>query len=232
MAEVMEKNIIKALEGKADKLKESVVREMNSKMIFPESDVTKMPITNLISKALTNNMWGNKKKDGVSTVFDPMNYNNAVVLLMRSCLPIKTFNGKLDPRMVHGSFWGIIDFFDTPEGENIGYNKVLSSSAYISSWIDSSKIIKYVVKRLTTPDMEHFDIGLHKVFIDNTWIGNASLEDCMKLYNDLKKKKLSNKIDQTISIVWNNISNELHIMTQEGRVMRPWLRVVDGKILF
>lgn len=232
MVDVMEKNIIKSLEGKTEKLKESVVREMNSKMIFPESDVSKMPVTSMISKALTNNMWGNKKRDGVSTVFDPMNYNNAVVMLMRSCLPIKTFNGKLDPRMVHGSFWGIIDFFDTPEGENIGYNKVLSTSAYISSWIDIDPIIKYIKTKVIAPSKKDFDSSHKKVFVDNHWIGNASVEKCLELYRDLKEKKISGRIDPTISIVWNDITGELHVMAQEGRVLRPWLRVVGGKILF
>jgi len=232
MVDIMEKNIVKSLEGKTDKLKETVIREMNSKMIFPESDISNMPITSMISKALTNNMWGNKKRDGVSTVFDPMNYNNAVVQLMRSCLPIQAFNGKLDPRMVHGSFWGIIDFFDTPEGEKIGYNKVLSTSAYISSWIDIDPITNYIKKFVKEPNAKEFNLGMKKVFVDNHWIGTASKEDCIKLYNSLKEKKIHGRIDPTMSIVWNDICEELHVMTQEGRVMRPWLRVVNGKILF
>lgn len=232
MVDIMDKNIIKSLEGKTEKLKEAVARDMNSKMIFPESDVTKMPITSMISKALTNNMWGNKKRDGVSTVFDPMNYNNAVVLLMRSCLPIKTFNGKLDPRMVHGSFWGIIDFFDTPEGESIGFNKVLSTSAYISSWIDVEPVVNYIKTKVIDPSHKKFDSTMKKIFVDNHWYGSATMENCLALYKDLKEKKVSCRIDPTISIVWNDITQELHVMAQEGRVLRPWLRVVNGKIRF
>jgi DNA-directed RNA polymerase II subunit RPB2 len=231
MVDVMEKNIIKSLEGKSEKLKESVVREMNSKIIFPESDVTKMPISSMLSKALTNNMWGNQKRDGVSTVFDPMNYNNAVVLMMRSCLPIKSFNSKLAPRMVHGSFWGIIDFFDTPEGENIGYNKVLSTSAYISNWIDIENIEKWLLKKVVPLDKEEFDLKHKKVIIDNYWIGSCTKEECLAIYKTLKMQKRGGRIDPCISIIWNDIKEELHIFAQEGRVLRPWLIVENGKIL-
>jgi len=230
MNDIVEKNIIKTFEGKNDKLAEAIVKELNSKILFPESDITKMPISMLLSKALTNNMWGNEKRDGVSTIYDPINYNNAVVLMMRSCLPIKSFNGKLAPRMVHGSYWGIIDFFDTPEGENIGYNKVLSVSTFISNWVDDTAIKNYLLKHIDAFD-EKFKLSNKKVYIDNQWIGNCSKEKCMELYNNIKLQKKSGRIDPTISIVWNDVKEELHVMVQEGRILRPYLVVENGKIL-
>lgn len=233
MLDVMEKNIAYAFKDKTPEMMEVVVKELNTKMIFPESELIKMPITSMLSKALTNNMWGNTKRDGVSTVFDPINYNNAIVLLTRSCIPLKSFIGNLDPRMVHGSYFGIVDLFDTPEGDNIGYNKVLSTSCYISSEIDITNISKYVLgeiiplgKPTSIPSLTN-----KKILIDNHWMGVAPVATCKKIYDTLVYQKRNGQIDCTISIVWNHIKEELHILSQEGRLLRPYLIVEDGQIL-
>lgn len=234
MLDMMEKNINIALKDKSDEMMLSVIKEMNAKMIFSEIDINKMPITSMLSKALTNNMWGNSKRDGVSSTFDPINYNNAVVLLMRSCMPLKSFIGNLDPRMVHGSYFGYIDLFDTPEGENIGYNKVLSTSTYISSEIDPdiiNAIKKFIYKETYEIGSEGFSLSMCKILVDNEWISSGPKDKCMKIYEDLVYKKRNGQIDPTISIVWNHFKNELHIYTQEGRLLRPFLIVENGKVL-
>jgi len=228
MTETMEKAVIGTFKDKEDKVAETIVRDMNSKMLFPESDIAKMPITALLSKALTNNMWGNVKHDGVSTLYDPINYNNAVVLLMRSCIPLKS--GKLDPRMVHGSYFGVVDLFDTPEGETIGYNKVLSSSCYISSEIDITNVKKYIKSQIKSLEqIEKMTINDYRIFIDNEWIGVATEKVSKKVYDKLVYDKRNGHIDATISIVIKN--KELHIYAQEGRLMRPYLIVQNGEIL-
>ena len=234
MLDSMEKNIASALKDKSEELSLSIVKDMNAKMIFTELDITKMPITMMLSKALTNNMWGKTKRDGVSTVFDPINYNNAVVLLMRSCIPLKSFIGNLDPRMVHGSYFGYIDLFDTPEGDHIGYNKVLSTSSYISSEIDTdiiTAIKKYIDSQAIGLGKQGFNVALKKILMDNEWIASATKEKCLEIYDNLIFKKRNGQIDPTISIVWNSVKDELHIYSQEGRLLRPFLIVEDGKIL-
>ena len=232
MRDTIDKNIQTALKDKSDEMMLSIVRDMNAKMLFPESDITKMPITAMLSKALTTNMWGKSKRDGVSTVFDPINYNNAVILLLKSCIRLQTFVSNLEPRMVHGSFFGFIDLFDTPEGEKIGHNKVLSSSAYVSSEIDITNVIGYIEKNCILLGKSTCDISLKKIFIDNEWIGVATKEKCIELCDNLYQMKLGGQIDPTISMVWNSVKEELHIFSQEGRLLRPFLVVEDGKILY
>ena len=230
MIDVMEKNIITALKGKSEEMMASVVKDLNAKMIFPESDITKMPITAMLSKALTINMWGKQKRDGVSSVFDPINYNNAVTMLTRSCIPLQSHIGNLDPRMVHGSFLPFVDPFDTPEGDSIGYNKILSVMTYVSSEIDITNILQWLEKNVKpiTNDIKNFK----RIFVDNEWIGCQTVEKCKSIYEDLLYKKTHGQIDPTISIVWNHIKEELHIFSQEGRVLRPFLIVENGKILY
>lgn len=230
--DIMEKCIAIALKDKSDEMAEIIVREMNAKMIFPESDITKMPISTMLGKALTTNMWGITKRDGVSTIFDPINYNNAVHLLMRSCIPLKSFLGNLDPRMVHFSFWGIIDPFDTPEGETIGHNKVLSCLSFVSSEVDITPIVKYI-KTETIPlsKMKENSPKYKKVFIDNQWKGVALREKCIEIHQHILSERRAGRLDATISIVWNSVKEELHIYSQEGRLLRPYLIVENGEIL-
>lgn len=231
--DIMEKAISMALKDKSDEMAEIIVKEMNAKMIFSESDITKMPISNMLGKALTTNVWGltiASKKDGVSTLYDPINYNNAVVLLMRSQIPLKSFIGNLDPRMVHGSYFGIIDLFDTPEGDTIGYNKVLSTSCYVSSEIDTTAVVNYLKKSITSLAKSVNSLNNKKVFFDNKWVGTATVEKCKEIYQYIVKEKRSGRIDATTSIVWNN-KEELHVYTQEGRLLRPYLIVENGEIL-
>lgn len=229
--ETMEKCIAIALKDKSDEMAEIIVKEMNAKMIFPESDITKMPISTMLGKALTTNMWGITKRDGVSTIFDPINYNNAVHLLMRSCIHLKSFIGNLDPRMVHFSFWGIIDPFDTPEGETIGHNKVLATLAYVSSEVDISPIIKYFTREIIPLKKAKTSPEFKKVFIDNQWKGVATKTKCLEMHKFMLDERRSGRIDPTISIVWNKIKEELHVYSQEGRLLRPYLVVENGEIL-
>ncbi len=253
----MEKFVALALKDKTGDMAEVVIKEMNAKMIFPESDITKMPITTMLSKALTSNLWGNSKRDGVSTVYDPINYNNAVILLMRSCIPLKSFINNIDPRMVHGSYFGFIDLFDTPEGETIGYNKVLSSSCYVSSEIDISNLRKYIAKNIVPLSKSSGMLDKNKVFIDNHWMGVATTEKCLEIYNNIRYQKRNGTIDPSVSIVWKCVPDkkgksdkgqetkspkgseklskspkgELHLYSQEGRLLRPYLIVENGTIL-
>lgn len=239
MFDGIEKAISAALDGKSPEVAQVAIKELNAKMLFPESDISRMPITVMFGKALGTNKWGNVTKDGVSTVYDPINYNAAVILLMRSCMHIDAYMGNLDPRMVHGSYPPFIDLFDTPEGDTIGVNKVISTSTYVSSEIDVDHVTKYVltiIKSLETfrPDSSKDradSFRLRKVFMNNKWLGSAEEKTCLKIYHKLVDDKRNGRIDHTFSIVWRTFRKELHMFSQEGRLLTPLLLVKNGEIL-
>jgi len=205
---------------------------INANILFPFKDPTKMPITSGFSKALTMNMWGGtEKKDGVSQVFSPYNYAGAIISLQRCTLQLKKMNKKKKPRMVHGSMYGVIDPFDTPEGENVGFNKVQAALAFVSNSLNIDNIREYLKKHIHPIGEKSHE--LKKVFIDNYWIGNTTTEKAIKLERKLRNCKRNGSLNlSTVSIVWNDIREELHIYAQCGRLMRPWLVVEDGKLLY
>lgn len=205
-------------------------KNISSKMLFPVKDPSKMPITSGFVKALTVNMWGGaEKKDGVSQVFTPHNYAGAIISLQRCTLQLKKNNKKQKPRMVHGSMYGVVDIFDTPEGENVGFNKVLAALAFVTNTIDISNVREYIEQHITPISTSP---KTRKVFIDNHWIGNTTIESAIKIEKKLRKSKRAGLVESTMSVVWNDIREELHIYSQCGRLMRAWLVVEDGEILY
>ena len=234
MYNCIEKIIKKEFEGKSEKLSKNKVESLKSTMLLPVyGNVDKMPITTAISKALGDNQWlGNKKKkEGVSEIYQPKNYNDANYLLTKSVLYMQNNNSPLAPRMVQPSFWCGIDFFDTPESAKIGFNKVLATTAYITSKIDAGPVYKILAKYLHPLNSTECDVSLSKIFVNNEWYSCASKDTCLKLVNKIKKLKRVGKIDPTIGVFYNGDSNEMFILTQEGRVTRPWLVVKDKDLV-
>jgi len=226
-------------------LEKSAGKTINAKILFPYKDPSKMPVTSGFVKALTINNWGGtEKKDGVSQVFDPHNYAGAIINLARCTLQLSKQNKKKKPRMVHGSMYGVVDFFDTPEGENVGYNKVMAALAYISNTIDISNVIEYISNNcLPVNCIDDADSGgdhpvippindRKKIFVDNHWVGVTTRDRALKIVKKLRKCKKNGKIEATVSIVWNDIREEVHIYSQCGRLMRPWLVVENGDLVY
>lgn len=210
---------------------EKSIKNINAKVLWPIKDTQKMPITSGFCKALTTNAWGGlDKKDSVSQILKPHNYTNAIICLQRCCLQLKSTNKNKKPRMVHASMYGVVDPYDTPEGEKVGYQKILAALTYISNSIDSSLLLSYI--RDKTIPMESAKTQMAKIFMDYQWISVDTIENLQKLYSKLKKFKKSCRIDPTTSIVWNDIRQELHIHTHQGRLMRVWLCIEDGEIVY
>lgn len=236
-------------------LEKSKGKNLNAKILFPYKDSSKMPITSGFVKAITINNWGGSgEKDGISQVFAPHNYAGAIRALQRCTLQLSQNNKKKKPRMVHGSMYGVIDIFDTPEGQKVGYNKVFAALTFVSNSIEISNVVAYITKNslpvslISGIDMqgEYGDSVEYlydkyiappkndrkKIFVDNHWIGVTTKKRALKIANKLRRSKRNGQVEMTMSIVWNDIRQELHIYTQGGRLMRPWLVVEDGKILF
>lgn len=229
-------------------------KTINANILFPHKDSSKMPITTGFSKALTTNNWGGtEKKDGVCQIYEPHNYAGAIIALQRCTLNLPKNNKKRKPRMVHGSMYGVVDPFYTPEGENIGFNKVIAALCYVTQKIDASNVLNLLMNNCLA--VAHIDdVGDHtgrdvdidgdiyphippkndrvKIFVDSHWIGVTEKNHAIKISKKLRIYKRACKIDPTISIVWNDIHDELHIFTQIGRLMRPWLVVKNGELLF
>lgn len=221
---------------------EKSIKNVNAKVLWPIKDSQKMPITSGFCKALTTNNWGGlDTKDSVSQILKPVNYANAIICFQRCCLQLKSTNKNKVPRMVHPSMYGVIDLYDTPEGEKVGYQKILAALSYLSNTIDTTLLVEYILKKTIAidkpfPPKDFSNLkdskSPKKVFVDYQWVGVDTRENLVALYHKLRKFKTTLRIDPTVSIVWNDVREELHVHTQAGRLMRAWLVVKDGVLVY
>ena len=81
------------------------------------------------------------------------------------------------PHALHGSQWGLIDPFDTPDGHSIGLDKHMAVMCKITDHISVYDIVKWVMDNLAR-DIIILEECLHpdihkcsKLFINGVWLG-------------------------------------------------------------
>ena len=100
-------------------------------------------ITNMLRNALTNNVWSTRGKcQGISQQYEDYNYVCGITNLRKIVTPIDE-GGKVDaPRKLHGSHWGIIGPYETPEGKKCGLIKHMAATALITIGSDTHVILE------------------------------------------------------------------------------------------
>ena len=182
--------------------------------------------------------WGPSpsKKVGVSQPFQRYNHLQSKSYIKRiTCsspgLDAGTSN-QTSMRTTKGEGYGYICCVATPEGSKVGLIKEASLTATIT--LDNTKynsiIHKLIAKELIDiNNVEPYLINEYvKVFIYGNWIGYTNEPD--KIIDIVKSAKYKNIIDYTITTYINIDTMELHINTDEGRMIRPLLNVNNNKL--
>lgn len=93
-------------------------------------------------------------------------------------------------------------------------------------------ILNFLKKKIIT--LESVDKKkLHtyvKVFLNNNWIGVS--RDIIKIHRDLRNMRFNGEIEKMVSLIFDYRSNEFHIYTEGGRLIRPYLTVTNNKLNF
>ena len=194
-------------------------------------------IENILKGAMATGNWGlkmNPNKQGVSQVLNRLTYMSTISHLRRIQTPTDTTGKLIPPRKLHITQWGYICPTETPEGQAVGVVKNLSMVCEISQ-----KNISDPIKLLINPYIIHFkDIDVYsfnkseyiKCFINGYFIGYTS--QINELITDFKDKREKGIIHIHTSIFWNSQENYLQIWSDEGRPIRPLLRVNNHKLLY
>ena len=69
-----------------------------------------------------------------------------------------------------------------------------------------------------------------KVFLNGSWIGVTN--DIIKIHRDLRNMRFRGELEKSVSLVFDYRTNEFHIYTEGGRLIRPYLTVTDNKLNF
>lgn len=136
------------------------------------------------------------------------------------------------PRKLHGSQWGVVCPVESPEGGNIGLIKHFSIGCLVSQKIDSEPILKHL-KQMGIIEMYHInpkEVNFHcKIFLNGRWVG--SHKDPVRIVNILRLYRRNGLLSPFVSVYFNIMLQEIHISTEEGRLMRPVFVVHNNDVL-
>jgi DNA-directed RNA polymerase beta subunit len=178
-------------------------------------------ITHVMNQAFMTGNWNTQKSSlytrvGVSQVLSMQNYGAKTSHLRRIMLPVGK-KGKIpSARQLHASHFSFICPYETPEGDTVGLVSNLALSAQVSTYIcpilttDVIKKMKYF-----RDDIE----GRLLVLVNGCIVGSADFG--VQFVKEFNKYRLSDLLDSNISIIRLRIEKEIHIQTDEGRLLRP-----------
>jgi DNA-directed RNA polymerase II subunit RPB2 len=229
----MQKQVIREINNGSWRSTEDYENIINMTNIYKIMKST--TIENGINRALATGDFSikqaNNAKVGVAQVLNRLTYMASMSHLRRINTPLEKSGELIAPRKLHNTTWGYLCPAETPEGQSIGVVKNISYMTHLTIPTNSSSLYEYVEPNIIKVDeispSELFQ--KIKVFINGSWIGIA--RDPMKLYNDMKDKKYKGIINIYTSIVFDFKNAEIRICSDGGRMVRPVLRVRDGKAI-
>jgi len=203
-------------------------------------------ITERIRHAMATGNWAGNRV-GVSQILDRTNWISMHSHLRRVVSPLSRSQPNFEARDLHGTQWGRICIFETPEGPNCGLVKNMALTAYISVGIDENMVLD-ILESIEDPDMmvekiERIFGELRKgarrtppegsrILLNGRPIGYC--RDGEKLVSYLRELRRSGKLHYEVSIahIKTQYVDEIYINTDAGRFLRPVFVVRDGKLVY
>ena len=152
---------------------------------------------------------------GVSQVLSVQNYGARLSHLRRVMLPNGVKGKNTSARLIHSSNFAFICPYETPEGERVGLISNLALTVDVSLPVNSYEVISTgLFADLYRPYEYRF-----LIFLNGTLMGSCpdAYAFCQK-FNEYRTKGL---MEYSASIVWQRYANEIHIWSDEGRLIRP-----------
>jgi DNA-directed RNA polymerase II subunit RPB2 len=161
--------------------------------------------------------------EGIVQDLNRLSYNSFISHLRKMNLPMDASAKVSGPRQLHGSQWGIIDPADSPDGANIGLQKHLAISAYITKPCSAQPIVQWLREIVGMELLEEcgpkYLHQLTKVFVNGAWVGAVgNPREVMRLFLLYRRSAL---IPIYTSGRWDIAHNELQFFTDGGRLCRP-----------
>ena len=200
-----------------------IINENTMKKMFDGKVIEKMMMKAFKIGTILN-------KVGLIQALNRLSSMGAVSHLRRINTP--DVNVMIGQRKLHSTQYGYICAAETPDGSNIGIKKHMTITAHITFGCSPTPVIE-LVKELGTMQLNSVNpesmFEATKVFVNGRWIGihrnPASLVGKMKL---MRRNGLINIFT---SISWDIRGNEVHLLTDGGRLCRPVYIVNDNNLL-
>ncbi|XP_071709446.1 DNA-directed RNA polymerases IV and V subunit 2-like [Rutidosis leptorrhynchoides] len=192
-------------------------------------------VTNGLSRAFSTGAWVHpyKRMERISGVVAQLKRVNPLQMMadMRRTRQQMQYTGRVgDARYPHPSHWGRVCYMTTPDGENCGLVKNLSSAGLVSTHIQVNMfdvLIQSGMQELVD-DNTLLSLGRkYKVFVNGDWVGVC--DDAASLVHSIRNKRRRNEVHYQVEIKRDDKNGEVRIFSDAGRLMRPLLVVENLK---
>ena len=142
--------------------------------------------------------------------------------IRRLSTPLPSGSKTIGPRKLHNSQWGFVCPTESPDGGNVGIINHLAIMARVTTNIFEGGIYDSLIDGdlIELSNTTNNDIMTNtKVFLNGKLIGIHTKPS--QLLHYMKLLKLNSFINITTSISWNVQSNEFHVFSDSGRIIRP-----------
>ena len=179
--------------------------------------------------------WGVPKNSyvraGVAQILSRLSYGATLSNLRRVSIPVGKESKNAAIRQINPSQIMYICPVETPEGAPVGIVLNLSLLTRISDRIPTvlvKEVMELCDNILPIENLECFKEQT-KVFLNGILIG--STEDPNDLLEELKELRRIKMLPWDVSISYDNIDDELHVCSDEGRLLRPVFKIKDNKLI-
>jgi DNA-directed RNA polymerase II subunit RPB2 len=189
-------------------------------------------ITLGINHCFATGNWGVPKSSyirlGVSQILSRLTYISYCSHLRRILIPIGKEGKNTKVRQIHTSQIGFICPHETPEGQQSGIVKNMTSFIRVSLQYNLT-LLREIIESIEFIETNFKDIfklynflekdEIYFIFINGNLIGmTRQFNKCWKQLNILQE---NNVISNDISFSYSDIDKEIHIFGDEGRLQRP-----------
>lgn len=215
------------------KLKE---RKLNLAM-YVRSDI----ITERVRHAMATGTWIGGRT-GVSQILDRTNWVSSLSHMRRLISPLSRTQAHFEARDLHGTQFGRLCPFETPEGPNCGLVKNLALSAIISVGTSEEEVKAILYKLGVVPLLEIFErirtgelgyesiMGWSKVFLNGTLVGYHPRGS--ELVKQLRELRRAGRLHYEVGVAHyrSRHVDEVYVNCDSGRILRPLLVVEQGRL--
>ncbi|BCU67313.1 DNA-directed RNA polymerase subunit B [Sulfolobales archaeon HS-7] len=227
------KAFVKDLTYQLEKSKQRGRRITVSSMVRPDI------ITDRIKHALATGNWVGGRT-GVSQLLDRTNILSSLSHLRRVVSSLTRGQPHFEARDLHGTQWGRMCPFETPEGPNSGLVKNLALMAQISVGVPEKYIERFlwdlnvlsqdeILRKINEGSSPSDFSTWSKVILNGRLIGYHP--DGEQLAEDIRRRRREGEINYEVNVSHyvNDSIDEVYINCDSGRVRRPLIVVQDGK---
>src|SRR3990167_1630566 len=177
--------------------------------------------THRVESAIATGSWIGEKS-GVTQNMSKTNYLDVLSQLQRVTSTLPGEQENLLARTMHPTHYGRFCPIETPEGTEIGLRKNLALLAKISTAInfdESSVVRKFEAQGLNKEN--GVDVLINGMFV-------GFVENPREFAEKVRKMRRNNEIPKEVSVSYNDILNQVIILSGVGRVLRPVIVAEKG----